>query len=673
MSTKTSIKRIAAVAAAALAIGGFSAVSAHAVDGTFTPSTTASTQTLSLTNGTYGILRVAANVADKYYTITSSGTGSVLFPSATPDTTTALSASSATTELWYSGATPGAAVFGSSKTLDFSVYSATAGTQTVSVVGDNKTGAQTIVITWGAAPVFSAANSTAIIKSMTTGAATSASSVATAAGSATTNDTIVSAKGVTQVAAIYLTVKNNVGAGTGIATGSFSATVTGSGLVTGRGSGTAVMDTAGTRSATSFPDSNGIAAVYVYGDNTAGTGTITITYTDAKAVTSAFTVKTVVFTGTTPVSMTSEQSSYVATAGQALGSADTGAGDGAITAILLDANGNPVAGKTTAGSSVSAGWYLASDNVACITTTLADANISDGSVTVADGVNNLLGTYNLQVTAAAGAVSGCIASVTPHFYVDATHDLAGSAINFTVGGTKITTISLVADADSYAPGDKVKLSVVAKDASGNPIADGYYGVWYNASHLATGSAAPITTSASLTSVPFGKTYALPTGATAGDAADIDANTKKYYFSNGAASASFYAPYADGAVTLTSTLAAANSGTVHATTDTPSGMTAALLGTTLSTKINVVNPASAASQAAIDAAQEATDAANAAYDAANNAMDSADAATAAAQDASDNASAALAAVTSLSATVAKLVKSVAAIAAALAKVQKKIGA
>ena len=78
-------------------------------------------------------------------------------------------------------------------------------------------------------------------------------------------------------------------------------------------------------------------------------------------------------------------------------------------------------------------------------------------------------------------------------------------------------------------------------------------------------------------------------------------------------------------------------------------------------------ATAASQAAQDAANEATDAANAATDAANNAMDSADAATAAAQDAGDKADAALAAITDLATKVSDIATQVSSLSAVVAKI------
>jgi hypothetical protein len=681
MSTKTTFKRVALVAAVAAALAGVSTVAANAATAATltsgqsgqTPATSTVTGAATATVGTYAVETLTAGT-DSYYSITSSGVGSVLYPtvSATGGTPSTLSANGSA-EVWSQGAgSIGTGTFTNSYTLVFSATSAVAGTQ--SIVAAGSSGSITYNITWGSAPTYSAANSTAYIKSVTTGTADTTATVDSATAVATSDASIVVPKGTGQVAAIYLTVKNNVGAGAAITTGSFSATVSGSGLITGNAVNSAAgnMGTVAnvTRSATSYPDSNGIAAFYVYGDNTSGTGTITVTYTDKNAVTSAFTTKSVIFSGTTPATLTASQSAYVATAGLALGSADAGVGDGAITVSALDTNGNPVASLAGGGSSIAAGFYLVSDNTSCITTTLASGNVHDGGTAVSDGYTNAYGTYNLQVTAASGAVSGCSANVTVHYYVSSTSDIAATPIKFTVGGTKIASITLTTDATSYTPGQKVLATLTAKDSAGNPVADGSYGVFYdkatNIAGVATNGSAtgvlaagttvyPIALNAQTTTVPFSITGAASASNGTGT---ISGSDETYSFANGVASAKFYAPYADGTVTLNGTLAATNA--------TSSKIATALLGSAISASFTVATGASTAATDATDAANEATDAANAATDAANAAADAADAATSAAQDASAQAQAALAAVNALSAKITVL-------AAQIAKIIKKLGA
>ncbi len=86
MSTKTSFKRIALVAATALALGGLSAVSAYATAGqaistttgtiTGTPGVAGASILSSVTTGTYSVETVTSGAADHVYTITSTGVGS---------------------------------------------------------------------------------------------------------------------------------------------------------------------------------------------------------------------------------------------------------------------------------------------------------------------------------------------------------------------------------------------------------------------------------------------------------------------------------------------------------------------------------------------------------------------------------------------------------------------
>jgi len=645
MSTKTITKRIALVAAAALAFGGVSVVTATSANAnTVTPAAAASVTAVSATTGTFQIVTINANTADKYYSITNSG-GTVLFPATASDTTTAIS-TSATSTLWYSGATPGAAVFGASKTLSFSATSATAGTQTITVTGDSNTGTQTLVITWGAAATFSATNSVAYITSNVVSAetATAVAASATAAKAAATDAVIVATRGTSLVGTIYLQALNNVSTGSAISTGSFTAVVTGSGLVTGRANNSAAMDTAGLRAATAAPDAAGWAAFKVYGDNTSGTGTITLSYTSAGGTTTALGTKTVTFAGSVPASMKTSQTGYVAaTAGGVLGTNDSAAiGAGAITATLLDSNGNVVAGKgATIGSTVTEGWYLTSSNTACITTTLADANVTDGTLTTADGVSNLVGTYNLSVTAAAAAVSGCTADVTANFYIAATKvTVSGTPITFTVGAAKITTLTMTTDALTYTPGQKVTVTLTAKDSLGNKVADGYYGIFYDLGNNAVAAGAtvnPVTLSAQTTNVPFSKTGAAGTGSDA-----------TYLIQNGIVTSSFFAPYTDGTVTLTSTLASSNAGAE------PSKIAATLFGATLAGSFDVETGTNSQAALALDAANAATDAANNAYDEAQNAT----------QAASD----ALAAVTALAKQVKTLIANVKKLTKAVAKLR-----
>jgi hypothetical protein len=210
----------------------------------------------------------------------------------------------------------------------------------------------------------------------------------------------------------------------------------------------------------------------------------------------------------------------------------------------------------------------------------------------------------------------------------------------TVGSTSIASITMTTDATDYAPGDKVTVTLTAKDAAGNAIADGTY---YN---LLTKA---VTSSQGLLSYPWDFVKSATTGLYTADAGDVA-------FSGGKATASFFAPQAN--FTLTATLSA-------------SGRLAyAIQETSLTATATVTNPSTVAASAAADAAAEATDAANAATDAANAAAEAADAATAAAQDAAD-------AVAALSTQVSEMVnalkKQITALTNLVIKIQKKVRA
>ena len=661
MSTKTTFKRVALVAAVAAAFGGLSTVAANAVttaafpsvinngtgaNGVATAALETTTVTATPTTSTYQSVTLTPGTNDSVYTISTSGVGTVYFPTlATDGSKGRLSSLSTTSTLFYAGATPGAQVFSTEGVLTFTAYSSAAGTQTITFAG-NGTGTKAIVdtITWGAGRVVSATYSKAVLSGHTLHAN----------GTASTDDSVAVVDTVGTLAGeVVVTVNGDDNNAFTNGTATVAATVSGPGLVLVNNSATDGVGTARSSSATL-----NTAYVHISADGTSGTSTVSITATDPNTgITTTIASKSVVFTGTTPASINASQSSFVAAPGLVLGTADTVPGAGAFTAQALDANGNPVAALTTLGSSSSVGWYTVSDNTACIKSGVTA--VSDGGAAVASSTANAYGTYNVTVTAAPTAVSGCSANVTLHYYVSSTSDLVAAPVKFTVGGSTATQVSASTDAASYTPGQKVTLTVALKDVSGNPVADGYYGIWYDAAQIPSGTTttyAPFTTSAQLTTNPFGIT-----GSTAGVV------EKSYYVSNGVATATFYAPYADGAVTLTSTLAAANTtANALATTLAASGIAAALQGTTLSATVNVTTGASTASQAATDAANEATDAANAATDAANAAADAADAATSAAQDASAKADAALAAVNALSAKITVL-------AAQIAKIVKKLKA
>ena len=676
MSTKTSFKRIAAVAAVALALGGFSAVSANATTTTMAAYATATNATWSVTQGSSasvgfttayagstvstagtqvvgGIATVtfyetatpgAVSDAELLGNVTSAGVGSVVSlgtgvvtggtfgaPAgyALGSTTTAATFPSSTLSLAATSTASTAAA--SVISVPVNVSSQVAGTQTLSFTPITTNGVPgtpvTATITWGSAPVVSAQFSTAYIASSNT-PATSITNASPVGGPAA----LVALGTTGQLAGnILVTLKSSA---TATINAGISDTISGPGNL-GYNAGPFITSTAIGRAISATADeaaANNVYDITVWSDGTAGTGTITITSGSTTIAT-----KTVTFYGSAKA-LTATQNLNVLKAGGSSGAVTTGnvyngpnsaysattvlvqnptagvtTGLAPITVYTKDTAGNPSPITVVYGTNIK---VVSSDTTVLTPVTCVNVTAS----TTADGVTT--NEINCVVTGTVGAASGKTATATVELYnsTTAAWDILATPLTFSIGGS-IAKEVLSTDASAYVPNQPLKLTVTATDSSGNPA--------YDQDQTLVGL---------ITASTYMNNLASPTMLIGGT------STKK----------NIYAPLVEGDFTI-------------------SGLDASALNNAVSVTATVGNfTATNASQAATDAAQEATDAANAAYDAANNAMDSADAATAAAQDASDNASAALAAVTSLSATVAKLVSSVTAIATALAAIKKKLG-
>ncbi len=250
-------------------------------------------------------------------------------------------------------------------------------------------------------------------------------------------------------------------------------------------------------------------------------------------------------------------------------------------------------------------------------------------------------TYTASISAHLCNVTGKLAGTANFVVADsdsktATTTVKSNSVAVRVSTGVPTTVKLAFDKATYAPGEKAQIWVTAVDAAGLPLAEQTI-----TNLFATGG---ITSSTGLGSGSdtLTATFADLAGATSATAGTV-AGYKIY---------TVYMPQASGDVTISAT----------------GGTGVALAGrVAVSATATVVN---SSVDAATDAANEATDAANAATDAALAAADAADAATAAAQDASD-------AVAALSASVSKLISSLRAQITSLTnlviKIQKKVRA
>ena len=272
---------------------------------------------------------------------------------------------------------------------------------------------------------------------------------------------------------------------------------------------------------------------------------------------------------------------------------------GTITALVKDSEGSLVRGATV--YAVSSDTTVISNNyTSCGTTT------STGSVTC-----------NLVATAIAGTAN---ITLTTNSSATATSGVSATPVAVRVSDGVPTKVDYTFDKASYAPGETAKITATVSNAAGVMPAASYTVLTAGVTANYTVSGLPTTTVlAVLNTGAASYTVTIPTGVT-------------------------------GDLELTGTAA--------------TGITATF------GKAAVVNVAYDAAQAATDAAAEATDAANAATDAANAAAEAADAATAAAQDAAD-AVAALS--TSVAAMIDALKKQITALTNLVIKIQKKVKA
>ena len=620
MSTKTAFKRVALIAAAALAIGGISAVSAQAGTAPQIAGGTTSV-TASGVTGTYVAYTLTAGSADKYYTISSTG-GTVNYGTTGGTGVSSLSASGAN-ELWYSstGGNPiGVTSFGGAETTSISLYSATAGTQVVTIAGNSST-AITITITWGAAPVLSAANSLVVTNNAADIAAAAVGTTGTAlrATTASADSSVVGVGTTSGVVAggAVIGVYNNASTPAVITADTVSASVSGPGLVAiatlSALTGTPTVGTLSTQGrSVSVAATAGFAKVILYSDGTTGTSTVTVSDSTAGVTLGTFTVTFYSNTIAKLVATTNYSVPLAAVAGFAAtptegfaGSAGTTAVGAPVSVVASDANGNAIPGASTV-------------NVASGTTAVATV-----AATASYDATN--GYYYPVIT----PVSEGSTVLT---FTDAATGLVVATATVWVVPAVAATVVASTDNTSYDPGTKVVYTLTATTAKGNPIADGTYTGFF--------STAPTSN--------VGLQGALP-------------GTTSVAFKGGVNASTLYAPLATANVAIAG-------GTVIA-----GFLSSATATATNEADFSTTGSSDNAANAAVDAANEATDAANAATDAANAAADSADAATQAAQDAGDKADAALAAVTALSQQVTNVLAKIASISALLVRIIKKVKA
>jgi hypothetical protein len=432
-----------------------------------------------------------------------------------------------------------------------------------------------------------------------------------------------------------LLIKQKDGTSTNLAQESYTVNVTGEAFVTKGttdGGVAAAAYTTGQRPSTSSGSkylrmathvADSATAVHIWSTGTAGTATITAT-TDSGLV---LATKTITFAGKVATLAVTKTTKKVIQAG-------TGTASGSAFEVTAKDSGDrtvPALGDFT----------IVSSNVAAI----SGGSCVDAVGTVTNGV--YLCSVNPVVTSTSGQAATLTvrtpdpAAVTAGTYTAAAGPWITTTYDVTMGGA-VSTMVLTTDKATYDPGTALVVTATAKDSSGNTPYDGQAGPTLRANKQLGGTAAG-------TSITMNAFY---------DGVSTS-QTRSSTVRTMSTETTLFAPAASGAFTV--------SGLDGQTTPVEVKVTATVGD----------DGATAAANAASDAAAEAIDAANAATDAANLAAEAADAATVAAEEARDAADAATAAVEALATEVATLMAALKAqittLANTVAKIAKKVKA
>jgi hypothetical protein len=278
---------------------------------------------------------------------------------------------------------------------------------------------------------------------------------------------------------------------------------------------------------------------------------------------------------------------------------------GVVTAVVKDASGNAVPGVTV---------YAVSGTTAAISNSYTSC-----------GASSATGAVSCDLTGVAAGTSAV--TLTLNSASTGTSAVSATPVSVRVSDGVATAVAYAFAADSYAPGAAATITATVSNAAGV--------------------------------MPAG-TYTVLTAGVTGN-----------YVLTGGPGLTVTTTDATGVVKYTVTVPVGTSGDLTLTGTAVTTVTATFGKTT------VVNVAQDTAQAAVDAAAEAIDAANAATDAANAAAEAADAATAAAQDAADAVAALSVAVTAqidaLKAQNDALRKQLIALTNLIIKIQKKVKA
>jgi len=429
------------------------------------------------------------------YKALSSGVGAITGAASTGVTTTTISGVATD---FSAGINSVSANDANAHSVELTLTATVAGTQTITVTTvDTATGLSSalysIVVTWSAITEMSPGAAIVRIAPTTTAAIAQLATPATVNAYTSTLDAIpwVAGKAAGQrPATIQIILVNSDG--TAATQGhKVEATVSGAGFVLTDNNGAAADGNVRSSSRTMTAGNENVAWVHISGDGTAGTGTISITVTDAvSGVKTSLPSKVVTFND-------SVKKLEVTKTNFTIGKAGSTTGVAAAARVSASEIGDATQGATvtvTSGTSTTPAFVVtATDSGARATTTAiapaitsSDANVVSGGTCVLDngsnadysalpsaGGTNSVGVYNCSFSAAANAASGGKATLTIAV-ADPSSTTGGkisTTLAVTIGGS-ISTETVTFDKTAYAPGEGMIITRTAKDSAGNPVADG---------------------------------------------------------------------------------------------------------------------------------------------------------------------------------------------------------
>jgi hypothetical protein len=589
MSTKTTFKRVALVAVAALGLGVMSVAPSQAVtnaDSLTLSAATAAQTTAETSTATSAVVTLSylSGAAIDSMSVTASLVSGPATSTALPRLALVETASASVDSIAVLPATPIAPNTASIVkpltagdvaqvvTAKYRVYVGGASNAAPTVTGTyvvkltpavtggggalNAT-AQTLTITVTTAPTLDtvAASATSIINAGET-------------NSATADVTVTGSMKLVASPSASATIKVDLlnAAGSAVTAESFTASITGPGTLGSSGTWASASDLTTSPIGRALTVKNG-DLVTVFPDGNSGVATITISSAAGKAL------------ATEKVTFFGDATKIVTTVAKAVIGGTTSVAD-VLSLVVTDAAGTSVSNLTTVN--------IVSSDVTKIAGAYTSATATYSTTT---------GAYLVPLTPVAAGSANI--TVTTKASATATTGVDAAAVAVRVGSKTPASVTVKTDKSAYAPGEKAVITVALADATALDLvsAETYTAIFatggITSSYTLGSGSATITGTDVISYVAGGKTYEVFMPVTEGDVV--------FSWTTG------------------SVASAAGTGLATANQAVKGSITVAV--------------SSNATAAALDAANEATDAANAATDAALAAADAADAATAAAEDAS----------------------------------------